>query len=236
VTNFLDRLAGRTLGITPVVQPIVPPMTSAVTRPDSVGTAEAPVEIARAESEIAGPDAPEAAAPPSSPHYDAELAERWPLPFHRRPTVPEQIPFRALSPVEPVSVAATVTAFPTQVRGKQSELSVREDEHRTENQAATMVRSEARIDGGEPMRGTVAPLLRQVLEPALQVTPGPVPLNGRINSFPAPTAPMIRVTIGRVDVRAEFPPSAPPRPPARSKAASPLSLEEYSRQRSEGRR
>jgi hypothetical protein len=49
-------------------------------------------------------------------------------------------------------------------------------------------------------------------------------------------APVIRVTIGRVDVRAQFPAGAVTQAPPRRKQASPLSLEEYARQRSEGRR
>jgi hypothetical protein len=49
------------------------------------------------------------------------------------------------------------------------------------------------------------------------------------------SAPVIRVTIGRVDVRAEFPaPVSRPRPtPAQP---VPLSLEDYTRQRREGKR
>jgi hypothetical protein len=48
-------------------------------------------------------------------------------------------------------------------------------------------------------------------------------------------APVIRVTIGRVDVRAEFPATAP-RPTARQTQTPTLSVEEYAKQRKEGKR
>jgi hypothetical protein len=53
---------------------------------------------------------------------------------------------------------------------------------------------------------------------------------------PTPDAPIIRVTIGRIEVRAIMPPApAPPRQPP-SRPAPRLSLEEYLHQRREGRR
>lgn len=53
--------------------------------------------------------------------------------------------------------------------------------------------------------------------------------------FPAPeTTPTINVTIGRVDVRAVFP--QPQAQPARRARPAPMSLDEYVRQRSEGRK
>ena len=48
-------------------------------------------------------------------------------------------------------------------------------------------------------------------------------------------APVIHVSIGRVEVRAEFPAPAP-RPNPRQPQAPKLSIEEYARQRSEGKR
>jgi len=49
-------------------------------------------------------------------------------------------------------------------------------------------------------------------------------------------APVIRVTIGRVDVRAQFAPPVASNAPVKAKRTSILSLEEYARQRREGRR
>ncbi len=63
---------------------------------------------------------------------------------------------------------------------------------------------------------------------------GPVPARQRAAAAESP-APVIRVTIGRVDVRAEFPPSTS-RPEVRKTEPARLSLDEYMKQRSEGKR
>jgi hypothetical protein len=47
---------------------------------------------------------------------------------------------------------------------------------------------------------------------------------------------VIRVTIGRIDVRAVFPPAAAAPAPARKTPAGALSLDDYLKQRSEGKR
>jgi hypothetical protein len=49
------------------------------------------------------------------------------------------------------------------------------------------------------------------------------------------SAPVVKVSIGRVEVRAEFPAPAPRTSPQRSSSLS-LSLDEYARQRREGKR
>jgi hypothetical protein len=53
---------------------------------------------------------------------------------------------------------------------------------------------------------------------------------------PGPEAPSIRVTIGRIEVRAEFVTPAPAPAPARPLRPSSLSLDDYLRQRREGQR
>lgn len=69
----------------------------------------------------------------------------------------------------------------------------------------------------------------QTAEPSLT-------FEGERRQVPVTARPAIRVTIGRVDVRAEFsPPVSAPRP-TKSAAASTLSLQEYLRQRSGGQR
>jgi hypothetical protein len=52
----------------------------------------------------------------------------------------------------------------------------------------------------------------------------------------SPQAPSIRVTIGRIEVRAEFSTPAPAPAPARPARSSPLSLDDYLKQRREGKR
>jgi hypothetical protein len=79
----------------------------------------------------------------------------------------------------------------------------------------------------EAVSAMAAPAIeRFTTRPAL-VTPVDAPSN-------AP--PVIRVTIGRIEVRAIMAPAAPPQPSSRKTAAGTLSLEEYLKQRSEGKR
>jgi hypothetical protein len=68
------------------------------------------------------------------------------------------------------------------------------------------------------------------LPAAPSALPAPVPARG---SGPAAPEPVIRVTIGRIEVRA-FAPAAPAAPAARP-AAPRLGLAEYLRRRGEGR-
>ena len=56
-----------------------------------------------------------------------------------------------------------------------------------------------------------------------------------LHSDSEPAAPVVRVTIGRVEVRAQFPAAPSPQAPRRSRALS-LSLEDYLTQRSGGKR
>jgi hypothetical protein len=67
--------------------------------------------------------------------------------------------------------------------------------------------------------------------PAISPRPG----DATLPPHEAPNPPIIRVTIGRVDVRAEFPAPSPARAPRRP-ATPTLSLQDYAKERSEGKR
>jgi hypothetical protein len=88
---------------------------------------------------------------------------------------------------------------------------------------------------------------RRIVEPLANIAPdvaaaeatASVPKPVRASSVAlndASPLPVIRVTIGRIEVRAVFPPAATPPTPARKPPAGTLSLEEYLKQRSEGKR
>lgn len=80
---------------------------------------------------------------------------------------------------------------------------------------------------GKPAQVIEDPHEISLIEPAAPMSPIPVATQG--------TTPTIKITIGRVDVRAVMPPSPAPRPtPARSGPS--LSLEDYLKQREGGRR
>jgi len=81
-----------------------------------------------------------------------------------------------------------------------------------------------------PMQGAVAarPLITPRIEPATQPP-------GRSAATPEP-APTIRVTIGRVEVRAITPPAPPVARPKPARTGPTLSLDDYLQQRSRGQR
>jgi hypothetical protein len=96
----------------------------------------------------------------------------------------------------------------------------------------------------EGQQGDTASPATQLLVPganlqrdAFPVTSSPSRQNAdrERNDRSADTAPVVRVSIGRVEVRAEFPTTAPRTSSQRSSSLT-LSLDEYARQRREGKR
>lgn len=104
------------------------------------------------------------------------------------------------------------------------------------NPTPSRIKPEVRIISTATDRGQIQPLLSM---PAHAAPPHPL-LSGRKAgtevSIPAEAPEAVVVTIGRVDVRAVFP-SSPAAPPAnRVQQQQAMSLDEYLKQRSEGRR
>ncbi len=97
------------------------------------------------------------------------------------------------------------------------------------------------IEATAPIRPVIQPILRlsEPAQPAAPTAPeiSPVPPPQPATELPAadaPPEPTIRVSIGRIDVRVADPPPAKPSPAQRQ--APQLSLDEYLRLRSGGKR
>jgi hypothetical protein len=249
MTNFLDRLAARALGVAPVAQPIIPsiftpgPRSSGAQRPDAQagetpeqqGEWPIPARELDCRNRRASPDrlspadrtmpiADRPSASPSGTHDglaagdpEPELATiPWPD--------PGRVPGVAAGLIEPESLVAG--AFPSpryQGRVQPSEAGF------TGNVPTGIPPAALATARGGPARANPPVSGWEASRTTPRAQDGPLPV-------PQSQAPAVRVVIGRIDVRAEFStaptPAAPPRP-ARS---SPLSLEEYLRQRREGKR
>ncbi len=241
--DFLSRLAARTLGLTPVAQPVVPVMYAAEgaqpERSPSLGLEEVdkPAVVSgyspATERQPTHGDSRRLDVMPEAPLVPVQRGPVTPAthdapyslsagPRHRESDFPEapRVPFQAEREIAPgPPIAAETSTSP-----------IAESRVRAGSPSAV---------GGERERVVAAPatprreMIAETNSPAAGLSSfavQPVSLTRR-----APEAPVIRVNIGRVEVRAEFPPPAA-RPVTRRSQSSTLSLEEYARQRKEGLR
>ncbi len=238
--DFLSRLAARSLGVSPVAQPVVPPMFA------PGGFAE------RFEP-----------APDSSREFTAARTQAVENPTVTLETTTESAPAeatrsslladatQAVSPMEPANAFRAANVF-----AEMPDSVTQDDSLEIKSKAANPSDRMPTIAHGHSERETASDHLgsrvsgngRRPLQPSANlVTPGTFTRSGRetppsslsrdsgagIDS--RAMAPVIRVTIGRVDVRAEFP-AAAPRPAPRQAQPPTLSVEEYAKQRNEGKR
>lgn len=244
MSDYLNSLVTRTLGLAPVVQP----------RPASLfePAASGPVSeatFAVAENAVGMPD--------NAPVTARMEQQPLDIPARTKEPVVENFPVHAVPP--PILLPTQVlpaTTFLEGILDRESKREVRDQElspRSTETNSTTsanedrhqptpfLIRPEVRIVSAANDGETVQPLPST---PALTpVTPNATradslsqsrKLNAQAGDV-REAAETVVVTIGRVDVRAIFPPpQAPPR--AARTQPQPLSLDEYLKQRSEGRR
>lgn len=240
--NFFDRLAARTLGATSVAQPVLPSLFSSVAQnggvefaPATPSSGEVPARALLSEhTEETGPNLTfpkrenlfDAGRGPSVEHLEPitrdlmlpEIGESLP---HETTVVPPQaetrLPPRAeldLTPRE-LLVAAHAANVPAAAPQRTS--------HSQPGVQPVITRATARgVTDSFPRDSAHAPVAERTEKNSGQ-------------SVPEPAAPVVRVTIGRVEVRAQFP-AAPSAPATRRSRALTLSLEDYLKQRSGGRR
>jgi hypothetical protein len=235
--NFFDRLAGRALGVAPMAQPLIPPVTA-------LESGSAPVEaFAEVSKEHVRPSATAA-----EPDVSGKLHESLP-PRESEPSALDEARISGLrvaenggsveepvpAAIRPAEAAPLIPAAPPVPAAPQYERTTSKVQPDAESTGARTIRTEPRISPQYSVVGQVVP----------RVTAHPTPLSAnqlsaslarRSASGGPAEAPVIRVTIGRVDVRAQFSQSAPPTPSRESRKPSVLSLEQYAKQRSEGRR
>ena len=236
MSNFLNNLVARTLNLAPVVQPRI------ASRFEPVSPVEQSVEV----------EAP----PPAEPHVVTKIVE--PGTTEQAPVVvapPPQIEHeRVINTIRNTHVESRheVVQVPVPVVEKIHERVHTETRMHTEKNTDSRLEIREnriiepapapkapdpfhpRLDLPEPATvtrevpvTTPQPIVTRVVEP----TPAP-----RLQILPAPQpepAETINVTIGRIDVRAVFSSQAPKAP---VRASSTSSLDDYLKQRSEGRR
>jgi len=241
--NFFDRLAARALGAAPVAQPVLPSLFSPVAQAGAVEFAGAPTS----ESGETRARAP----------FSEDTQETGPnLTFPRRenfsdarrgPSIgPSELTKRNLTLPEidePLPREATVV--PPQVEPRvpppaELELTPREllvESHAANLSAADPQRTSPPQPGMHALitRATVRRVTDSFLRDSALAPVRERTENNSGQPVGEAAAPVVRVTIGRVEVRAQFP-AAPSAPAARRSRALTLSLEDYLKQRSGGRR
>lgn len=250
MANFLNRLAGRTLGAMPVAEPVVPARFSLaaarVGRPAS-DSIESPGESDYSATDQAG-------------FRPAEMKPRTRTTTWRRETaLPDEEDKDQPHVVQPDILHPPATAVtrafwhdpqgtensdtpPQADRTPQGEdlrhvtahpVATQQAIPRTEGSSAETSADPNRRDARDPHR-IVAERTRSEVPHAAPIVVQDARRTAHDQGSPS-AAPTIRVTIGRIDVRAEVA-SPPPPTAARRTRASTLSLDQYLKQRSEAGR
>jgi len=222
MSDFLGRLAARSLEVARVVQPAVAPMFapgSFVERADPAP--EAPFEIAAAPAnetlrvERPRPVTTAEDITTAGSRTSVETAKAaYSKPVPNPPASAPQKPAPQTTPEQPVHVSRRESR---QDATHPDYVSVVPESIRPRSIDTVLV-----PPASNPLMRTETPVARRITQ---RMPPPEAP----------PPAPVIRVSIGRIEVRAEFP-AAPPRPGPKSSQPPALSIEEYARQRSEGKR
>jgi hypothetical protein len=245
MSDFFQRLAGRALGIAPVVQPIVP----SIFAPDG--------GLARWEAQ------PELAVRDHAPPIETGIPS-WTADV-RHVTLPE--PIESFRPERPRRVdawparadIASLTdselareTIPAVVADRPAAGPAIGDEPSSTGVAIATVRAQTAstptLDAIPPREGRLEPATAPPAAPRREAAPAPVVTPVRERPLVTPMSPrreraqfesqppVVRVTIGRIDVRANFP--APVSDDAAARKARPAarSLDDYLKERIEGKR
>jgi len=249
MTNFLNRMAGRAMGTITTAQPFVPSVFTPVGLSKNNTLAFSLLDpttedIQRGADHVRQPDTSEytrdarlhgQALNPTAMSSDAVVSpqtESLPAPEFAAEDFDRLLLFPTTTlPAAPDSATATLRArVHLQPEGISS--------HTSDQSIATSLGPDqthlpesGQLIIGVAQRQRVAPTMTGARTPA-NASPIYSPRDARL----APEAPIIRVSIGRIDVRAEFAAATPSPAPARNARPASLSLDEYLKQRSEGRR
>ncbi len=265
MSDFLNRLTARTLGLAPLAQPIIPTMfapdspwqgvSEPLEQPEvhTSGASETPLSEERKKATLPAPSEPvsdarlQAGDEPLVQRPAAILRQSGPTPS----LADDQGPPREKAEPSPSAEAISHRAALVPADAE-------ETLHRAEPAPSSDEASAPRQGEREPLPGAAAPkgathldvqmvvprTLAHGLEkatPAGAATdetrrpPAPHPDPGG-EAHTGSQPPVIRVTIGRIEVRAVFPPAAAAPAAARKTVAAVLSLDDYLKQRSNGQR
>jgi hypothetical protein len=209
MSDFLRRLAGRSLGIEPVVQPAIPAMTAPAPRDAGFFEGESVSEVVERPSNADSPRFPKPTAMRESTERNRSSEATVPAAhlWEPRESIAQLAP--ASRATDPASSEDTLPA-----------IEVRSDAGNSGDLAVT---GPSKWDSTLPDPYSPAPSLAFVGMPI-----------ERRESLDA-AAPVVRVTIGRVEVRAELPSPKARTAAPRTRPAT-TSLDDYLKQRAEGRR
>jgi len=214
MADFFTRLAERALGVAPVAAPDLPPMFAPVVQPLEFST--------------------EIVAPAQSVHVarptEKPLLPNGPMenPTSRRPPEAARDGMRRSDELR----SPLVNVRFAQNQAEDTALSIQRAE------AVSPPAAQSAIDSSSTVSTVPAAAAVRARNEAASTDPVPAPLSAALVGSPIraePVTPSIHVTIGRVEVRAVSAPAEPARPRER-KAPALLSLDQYLRQRNEGRR
>ena len=232
MSDFLTRLAGRALGTAPVAQPLIPSMFTAAAEPDGISAinefteaqagnergdrgpdavAEKPPFRMQSQSTLTNTRGPSVRPDPAVDSHESRNVEAGHV-EQLAPRSPKRVQASAdpgvSADIMPVQKPRPVDSIPRREAVRITAPGLAHEISRTipERRAVPLARN-----SGDRAERPVAPIATK------------------------PQAPIIRVTIGRVDVRAEFPAPAAPAATRRAEAPS-LSLDDYLKLRNEGRR
>lgn len=241
MSNYLNSLVGRALRLEPVVQPRPASLFEPVVAQSFNEHAPAEVSETRATRDASWP----------SPRTTDEVSEirvrtRENIPARELPnTVVRSRPMPAtlLPPPElpPSLFSIHATENPPAVRDKEHLSTDSDGVSSAKELTPLLIRPEVRVAPATTSREQSQPSLRTpslTAVPAHVAPPSPFSPARNLNaqaSAPTEAPETIVVTIGRVDVRAVFP-QPQPAPRAGRSQPQPLSLDEYLKQRNEGRR
>ncbi len=238
MSDYLNTLAARTLRLGPVVQPRL----ASLFEPVSPGPANQPVsEVSETRSLPSQPVAELSVLPREKKEPDIEGSAK----NERAGVVLQSQPMRATflpAPVMPPSLfSINDTAGTREVHNEElAQPLARPDSITTSsktdsNTTPSRIKPEVRITSTATAREQIQPLPSA---PAYAAPPSPLSSArnaGTQASTPAEAPEAVVVTIGRVDVRAVFP-TPPAAPRSNGVQQKTMSLDEYLKQRSEGRR
>ena len=257
MTNFLNRMAARALGSGAVVRPVVParftpgfglaPNTAPGGASPIVQDLEVEVAAAPAKTTTVTESAQENTLPrewwPSAPALATDSSAQRLAPFHAAqdptPAVPSFLLNSATASMAAAEPALSAAEFSTPHPGEGA------DNYVSDRAAVSPADSDGGLMDGdrhaaiEPAIATpFSPARRPIAEPLRPLPALPAHDRGasrRNTERPTESEPpVIRVTIGRIDVRAQFTPASSPAPARHGRPAT-LTVEEYLRQRREGK-
>lgn len=240
--DFLGRLAARSLGMVPVVQPVVP----TIFEPGSVGERLDPARDTGHGSFERVEVRPDPSAEPATAVMNAAGSGENSLPETRPQSSPvASTTVSSYGLVGTSEVVARGIASQTKLPAAGNERTTAIADDQSESVAVTADAFSVVPENQRPASPGERLAMPETFVRAARERIRPVPFSSfsldsgagdRASATTSQTsAPVVRVTIGRVDVRAEFPaPVSRPRTTPAQPAA--LSLEEYARQRREGKR